>query len=453
MLKKILIFILLISILIIPFSDINSENEKIIIRLRKDDKIIYINDKPLVMDVAPIEIPPGRIMVPVRFVSEGLGAKVDWIATTETAYITLDNIEYLKNQINSLNKIITSKEEEINKLNNEIEKYKRKDDYKVPKIEIFSPKNIEIFETEDIYIRGKITDDNIVKFSFVYNFSNFSYSYENNLNLDKDGNFEYKIKLREGYNYIFIIAIDGSGNISYYYLNLIYESPIFGIVKEVISGDKIKLQSGKIIKYLGVDAPDEGEYLFDEAKEFNKELVEGKEIKLEYDSHYKEDKYGNTLAYVYLKDTYKFVNVEIIEKGFAFIDNSYNSASKYNDLIKAQDNAKDYNKGLWLINIKIDYVFSVGDIKHEGIKIINRGKTKVDMSKFIIKTEKGYGYVFPENFTLEPGKSVSLYTGQGDNTNDALYWNSKISIIDQKGDSLFLYDSKLNLIDIYSFQR
>ncbi len=451
MLKKILIFILLISILLIPFSDINCENEKIIIRLRKGDKIIYINDKPLVMDVAPIEIPPGRIMVPVRFVSEGLGAKVDWIATTETVYITLDNIEYLKNQINSLNKIITSKEEEIHELNNEIDKYKRKDDYQAPEIEIFNPKNIEVFETEDIYIRGKITDDNIVKFSFVYNFSNFSYSYENNLNLDKDGNFEYKIKLREGYNYIFIIAIDGSGNISYYYLNLIYESSIFGIVKEVISGDKIKLQSGKIIKYLGVDSPDEGEYLFDEAKEFNRELVEGKEIKLVYDSYYKEDKYGNNLAYVYLKDTYKFVNVEIIERGFAFIDNSYNFASKYNDLERAQDNAKDYNKGLWLINIKIDYIFSVGDIKHEGIKIINRGRTKVDMSKFIIKTEKGYGYIFPENFTLEPGKSVSLYTGQGDNTNDALYWNSKTSVIDQKKDTLFLYDLKLNLIDIYSF--
>lgn len=112
-------------------------------------------------------------MVPVRFVSEGLGAKVDWIASTETVYITLDNIEYMKNQINSLNKIITSKEEEIHELNNEIEKYKRKDDYNAPKIEIFSPKNIEVFETEDIYIRGKITDDNIVKFSFVYNFYNF----------------------------------------------------------------------------------------------------------------------------------------------------------------------------------------------------------------------------------------------------------------------------------------
>jgi len=30
------------------------------------------------MDVAPIEIPPGRIMVPVRFVSEGMGALVNW---------------------------------------------------------------------------------------------------------------------------------------------------------------------------------------------------------------------------------------------------------------------------------------------------------------------------------------------------------------------------------------
>ncbi len=65
---------------------------------------MYINDKPLEMDVAPIEVPPGRIMVPVRFVSEGLGAEVGWDEKTETVTIIMDSIPYLKYRVNQLEK-------------------------------------------------------------------------------------------------------------------------------------------------------------------------------------------------------------------------------------------------------------------------------------------------------------------------------------------------------------
>ncbi|HPB33523.1 MAG TPA: copper amine oxidase N-terminal domain-containing protein, partial [Caldisericia bacterium] len=116
--KKILIIILLIIIFLLSLNNVKGENEKIIIRLQKGNKIIYINDQPLQMDVSPIEIPPGRIMVPVRFVSESMGALVNWDEKTETVIITNDSIPYLKYQILTLNNEIINKDNEIGKLNN-----------------------------------------------------------------------------------------------------------------------------------------------------------------------------------------------------------------------------------------------------------------------------------------------------------------------------------------------
>lgn len=120
MIKKLLIIILLVIIFLLFFSGVKSENEKIIIRLQKGNKTIYINDLPHQMDVAPIEIPPGRITVPVRFVSEGLGARVDWLNEIETVIITMDSIPYLKSQIINLTNQLSNKNNEINQLKNQI---------------------------------------------------------------------------------------------------------------------------------------------------------------------------------------------------------------------------------------------------------------------------------------------------------------------------------------------
>lgn len=56
------------------------------IKLTIDSKTAYINDKEITLDVAP-GIMNSRTLVPVRFVSEALGEKVDWIDSTKTVVI------------------------------------------------------------------------------------------------------------------------------------------------------------------------------------------------------------------------------------------------------------------------------------------------------------------------------------------------------------------------------
>jgi hypothetical protein len=64
-------------------------SELLKVSLTLDSKRVEVNDKEKTNDVAPEEI-NGRTMVPVRFIAENLGAKVDWNDATEEVTIVVD---------------------------------------------------------------------------------------------------------------------------------------------------------------------------------------------------------------------------------------------------------------------------------------------------------------------------------------------------------------------------
>ncbi len=82
-----------------------------------------------------------------------------------------------------------------------------------------------------------------------------------------------------------------------------------------VFGDRVK------VRYIGVDTPEihhpmKGiERYGKEASEANRKLVDGKTVRLEFDVQ-QLDRYGRTLAYVYLDDG-TFVNAWLVEHGFA----------------------------------------------------------------------------------------------------------------------------------------
>ena len=67
-------------------------------------------------------------------------------------------------------------------------------------------------------------------------------------------------------------------------------------VKRVIDGDTIELANGQIVRYVGVNAPNNGEPFEEEATEANAKLVSGKTVMFEYDA-YTSDRFGRVLAY------------------------------------------------------------------------------------------------------------------------------------------------------------
>ena len=93
-------------------------------------------------------------------------------------------------------------------------------------------------------------------------------------------------------------------------------------MKHVVDGDTLLLTSGGTVRSIGVDTPETKhpekpvEYFAEEAYRFNKKMVEGKEVRLEFDQT-RRDRYGRILAYVCLMDG-TFLNAEIIRQGYGF---------------------------------------------------------------------------------------------------------------------------------------
>lgn len=135
-------------------------------------------------------------------------------------------------------------------------------------------------------------------------------------------------------------------------------------VRRVIDGDTIQLESGQRVRLIGIDTPEmhESDKLYRDAQrtqqdiaaikelgrrawQFTKNLVEGKQVSLEFDVE-KYDKYGRLLAYVYLKDK-TFVNAKIVQEGYASLMTIPPNV-KYADLfLKLYQEARNNKRGLW----------------------------------------------------------------------------------------------------------
>ena len=141
------------------------------------------------------------------------------------------------------------------------------------------------------------------------------------------------------------------------------------LVREVISADTIKLESGERIKLIGLRAPtvpksarqniERDEYGFVIEKPidpatpiemrsylFAKHLLEGKRVRLEFDSEKKNDNL-DTLAYIFVGKKNIFANVEILRQGYAELQTS-SLNTKYADALReAYKEARQEHRGLY----------------------------------------------------------------------------------------------------------
>ena len=92
------------------------------------------------------------------------------------------------------------------------------------------------------------------------------------------------------------------------------------VVERVVDGDTIVVAGVGRVRLIGVDTPETVdprrpvEFFGREASAFAKRLLEGKRVRLEFDQQ-RTDRYGRTLAYVWLPDG-PMANAEIIRRGF-----------------------------------------------------------------------------------------------------------------------------------------
>jgi len=118
----------------------------------------------------------------------------------------------------------------------------------------------------------------------------------------------------------------------------------------VVDGDTIVLDGQETIRLIGVDTPETRdprkpiEAFGQEAYEFTKSLAEGKKVRLEFDQE-QIDKYGRTLAYVYLDDG-TFINAQIILQGYGHAYTEF--PFKYMENFRGYERmARERGLGLW----------------------------------------------------------------------------------------------------------
>lgn len=119
-------------------------------------------------------------------------------------------------------------------------------------------------------------------------------------------------------------------------------------VIRVYDGDTIDVElDGRTyrLRYIGVDSPEREEPFYQEAFDFNREMVEDETVILVRDVS-ETDQYGRLLRYVYLPDG-TFVNGELIRNGFARLVTFPPDVAQTDTLRQLQEEAREAAAGMW----------------------------------------------------------------------------------------------------------
>ena len=133
----------------------------------------------------------------------------------------------------------------------------------------------------------------------------------------------------------------------------------------VDDGDTIVVAGGERVRYLGINTPEvahkdePGEPFGDEAKDFNKKLVQGRWINLEL-AEQQRDHYGRLLAYVFLADG-TFVNGELVRQGYAHLLRKQPKLRYWERLLALQRQALKEKKGMWSLPVVKPEKFYIGN--------------------------------------------------------------------------------------------
>ena len=129
------------------------------------------------------------------------------------------------------------------------------------------------------------------------------------------------------------------------------------LVSRIADGDTIQVELGgheTTIRLIGVDTPELGDRhdrsappqpFAREAADFTRRTLKGQRVRLEFEPADRLDKYGRTLAYVFLGDG-TFFNRELLRGGYARAYTRF--PFRYRDQFRADETAaRQARRGLW----------------------------------------------------------------------------------------------------------
>lgn len=232
-------------------------------------------------------------------------------------------------------------------------------------------------------------------------------------------------------------------------------SPTDDTVIEILDGDTLRLGNGQKVRLIGINAPENGQPYYTQAKEKLASLVIGKQVTLKYDVG-KTDVYDRVLAYVYLGDT--FVNKEIVLDGAAVTETVPPNVQHVDELIAAQNEAKKACNGIWsglckpeeTACIQISSINPKGEQKNdEWLQLINTCSEGTSLKGFLVKDSSASNSYTFKDASISAKAKVKLHSGCGTDTTTDIYWKCpemRNFVWNNTGDHVYLYDSTGKLI-------
>ena len=226
---------------------------------------------------------------------------------------------------------------------------------------------------------------------------------------------------------------------------------------KVVDGDTIELTDGRRVRYIGINTPERDQPYYEEATAANRQLVDGKDVQLEFDQD-TFDQYGRSLAYVWVDG--QMVNFTMLNQGFANAFTVPPNVKYEAEFRQAEREAREAGRGLWagsevklkIVHIEADAPGSDRDNPNgEWVEIANQGSEPVLMRGYTLKDEANHIYTFGA-FEVRPGSSFRLYSGRGQDGPRELYWGlAGESVWNNDADTAFLRDDAGALVDVFAY--
>jgi endonuclease YncB( thermonuclease family) len=122
------------------------------------------------------------------------------------------------------------------------------------------------------------------------------------------------------------------------------------LVTRVIDGDTVDVRCGDFadrVRLLRIDTPERGQPGYYEARDTLAEMVQGREVYLEFETLGQPEPgtYGRLLAYLYIGDSN--LNVEMVRQGWSPFWTKYGTGRLSGEFQKAEMEARQAGRGLW----------------------------------------------------------------------------------------------------------
>lgn len=287
-------------------------------------------------------------------------------------------------------------------------------------------------------------------------------------------------------------------------------------VVNVVDGDTIDVElKGRVyrVRYIGIDAPERGEPLYEEATQANADLVAGRSVRLEADVR-EEDRFGRLLRYVHVGEI--MVNEELVRRGFATAIMVPPDVAHAEEFSSLEEMARDAGFGIWrgeaspvpppeatttpvalpleptssppappieptreptalatrlttptvrLVDatpvltvagaIEIRTIVFDGTVpvleSDEYVEIVNASDAPVELQGWVLNAgNPGQDFIFPAHL-LAPGESCRVYTNEVHPESCGFSFGREQAIWSNRGDCGYLYDANREVVSSYCY--